>query len=286
VCASCVCVCVCVSVCLRVCPFVLLGACLGVSTSSQVGLLAAALRDPLDALVAQTEGSLGAVLEVSLRNAGASRSVDLATVLSFTEVSATDPAFTNPCKRIGAELTDLVEAEREGWTVVKTGPHSYRRVVASPEPLRIVQQPAIEALLDAGMVVIAVGGGGVPVVADPADGTLVPVQAVVDKDLASALLADALGCRLLVLATDTPVLAGFGTAGARSVGATTPRLLAKECGAFEAGTMGPKVEAATRFVEQSGAGAGGPSVRRRAAIDRKARGHPRARARRVRNADS
>jgi len=127
-------------------------------------------------------------------------------------------------------------------------------VVASPEPLQVLDAPAITALLDAGFVAVGAGGGGIPVVRD-ADGTLRGIEAVIDKDLAAALLARSLGADALVIATDVDhAMIGFGTPDERAVGRTTPaelRDLAAD-GHFAGGSMGPKVEAAIRFVEQGG----------------------------------
>ena len=217
----------------------------------QVGLLALQDdADPLDVLGAETEGELGYIIELELGNAvpGA----ETVALLTRTEVDADDPAFADPAKFIGPaydrERAQALAAER-GW-IVKPDGAAWRRVVASPEPRRIVQLGAIRRLVDGGVLVVCAGGGGVPVVRG-ADGSHAGVEAVVDKDLASALLATELGADVLVLATDVDgVYERFGTPAARSVGHVSPAELRAH--AFPAGSMGPKVEAACRFVEAGG----------------------------------
>lgn len=218
----------------------------------QVGLLA--LRDdadPLDVLGAETEGELGYIIELELGNAlpGA----ETVALLTRTEVDADDPAFADPTKPIGAtygrEEARGLSADR-GWTVTSDG-GAWRRVVPSPEPRRIVQLGAIRRLVEGGVLVVCAGGGGVPVVRG-ADGSHTGVEAVVDKDLASALLATELGAEVLVLATDVDaVYEGFGTAEARPLHEVSPADL--RAGTYPAGSMGPKVDAASRFVERGGA---------------------------------
>lgn len=217
----------------------------------QVGLLA--LRDdadPLDVLGAETEGELGYIIELELANAvpGA----ETVALLTRTEVDAGDPAFGDPAKFIGPSYDReraCALAADHGWTVKPDG-EAWRRVVASPEPRRIVQLGAIRRLVDGGVLVLCAGGGGVPVVRG-ADGSHTGVEAVVDKDLASALLATQLGADVLVLATDVDaVYERFGTPGARPLGHVSPEELRAH--AFPPGSMGPKVEAACRFVEAGG----------------------------------
>jgi carbamate kinase len=223
----------------------------------QIGLLALmadAYPDtapyPLDVLGSETEGQIGYVLEMELDNAVDDQ--DTVAVITRVVVDADDPAFGDPTKFIGpvyeeGEAREL--AERRGWTVKRDGA-SWRRVVASPEPRRIVQLEAIRRLVGAGFLVVCAGGGGVPVVED-AEGRHRGVEAVIDKDLASGLLASALGAEALVLATDVDaVYEGYGTPAERAIAAATPAGL--RSGDFPAGSMGPKVEAAARFVEQTG----------------------------------
>jgi carbamate kinase len=205
---------------------------------------------PLDVLSSETEGQIGYVLELELDNAV----VDQATVAVLTRVvvDAQDPAFGSPSKFIGpvyAENEARAEAARHGWAVKPDGA-GWRRVVASPEPVRIVQLDAIERLVEGGFLVVCAGGGGIPVVQDGA-GRHRGVEAVIDKDLASALLAGDLGAATLVLATDVPaVYDGYGTPAQRRIARATPSGLRSR--AFAAGSMGPKVEAVCRFVERTG----------------------------------
>jgi carbamate kinase len=222
----------------------------------QVGLLALeaeAYQDvkpyPLDVLVAETQGMIGYLLEQALQNRLHDR--DVVTVETQVLVAADDPAFTAPSKPIGPvydEPTARRLASERGWTVAPDGEY-YRRVVPSPQPLGIVELTAIELLIAHGSVVICAGGGGVPVVRTPEG--LRGVEAVIDKDLTAAVLAEEVEADRLVLATDVPfVERGFGTPHATAIPLTTARDLRKE--RFAAGSMGPKVEAACRFVERTG----------------------------------
>ena len=207
---------------------------------------------PLDVLGSETEGQIGYVLELELDNAMPEQST--VAVLTRVVVDARDPAFSAPIEvhRPGAtrrrEARSL--ARLHGWTVKPDG-RAWRRVVPSPEPQRIVQLDAIEHLMDAGFLVICTGGGGIPVVEDHHRHQR-GVEAVIDKDLASALLASDLNVETLVLATDVDaVYEGYGTATQRPITRATPAgLRGRE---FAAGSMGPKVEAVCRFVERTGA---------------------------------
>ena len=224
----------------------------------QVGVLAlqseaSATPSPLDVLGAETEGMIGYLVEQALGNRLPGRSV--ATLLTQVIVDATDPAFARPTKPIGPiypedEARQL--ASERGWAVARDGT-SYRRVVASPEPLDIVELRTIRLLLDAGVTVVCAGGGGVPVVTDSA-GHLHGVEAVIDKDLSAALLAQRLDAAMLVMLTDVDaVVDGWGTAVAvplRTIDSAALRGMT-----FAPGSMGPKVEAACRFVEATGAAA-------------------------------
>ena len=223
----------------------------------QVGLLALMSEAshetapyPLDVLDAETEGQIGYVLELALANAIADR--EIVTLLTRVVVDEHDPAFENPSKFIGPVYSEddaRATAGRRGWTVKRDG-DAWRRVVPSPDPRRIVQLPVIERLVAAGVLVICAGGGGIPVVED-AEGRQRGVEAVVDKDLASALLAAGLGAGVLVLATDVDaVYEGYGTPSQRPVRRATPESLREQ--PFAAGSMAPKVEAACRFVEGTG----------------------------------
>ena len=171
-------------------------------------------------------------------------------------VDLDDPGFAHPTKPIGP-IYDRTTAERlaaeRGWTVAPDGRH-YRRVVPSPEPRSIVELEALRLLVDAGVLVVCVGGGGIPVAVDR-DGRLRGVEAVIDKDLAAALLARGLGAYALLLLTDVPaVQANWGTPDARDLSRATPREL--RALSLAAGSMGPKVEAACRFAEATGGIAG------------------------------
>jgi carbamate kinase len=226
----------------------------------QVGLLAlqaAAYADvepyPLDVLGAQTEGMIGYVLEQELGNA-MPPDAPLATILTMVDVDPRDPAFDNPTKFVGPIYTkDQADAlaATKGW-VVKPDGDSWRRVVPSPEPRRIFEIRPIRWLLEHGVVVICAGGGGVPTMFQPGDETtLVGVEAVIDKDFASELLAREVGAEVLVMATDVDaVYAEWGTPQQRPLSRITVAEMRQQ--SFPAGSMGPKVEAACRFVEATG----------------------------------
>jgi carbamate kinase len=227
----------------------------------QVGLLAlqaaaAAAVDgavaayPLDVLGAQTDGMIGYLLEQELANRlPASHTV--ATLLTRVEVDARDPAFEHPTKPIGPVYsTDEGQhvAAARGWPMAVDGA-GLRRVVASPRPLRVLGLAPIRWLLERGALVIAAGGGGIPV-ARGADG-LHGVDAVIDKDLCTGLLARELQADCLVIATDVAaVYLDWGQSGQRPLRKVTPQALARH--AFPAGSMGPKVEAASAFVLATG----------------------------------
>lgn len=222
----------------------------------QVGLLALeaeAYHDvtpyPLDVLVAETQGMIGYLLAQALQNELPDREV--VTIETQVLVDARDPAFYAPSKPIGP-VYEEAEARRlaheRGWTVARDG-EFYRRVVPSPQPLGIVELGAIERLIDQGTVVVCAGGGGVPVVRTEAG--LRGVEAVIDKDLTAAVLAEEVEADRLVLATDVPfVERAFGTPLATAIPLATPCDLRGE--QFAAGSMGPKVDAACRFVERTG----------------------------------
>jgi carbamate kinase len=225
----------------------------------QVGLLAlqaaASHPDevfPLDVLGAETEGMIGYLIEQELGNL-LPFDKPLATVLTMTEVDPDDPAFQDPTKFVGpvydkGSADDL--AARKGW-VFKLDGDAWRRVVPSPAPRRIFELRPVRWLLEHGVVVIAAGGGGIPTMYVPGTRTLVGVEAVVDKDLASAVLAEQIEADLFVVATDADaVFLDWGTPDQRPIRAATPDDLASL--SFPPGSMGPKVEAAARFARSGG----------------------------------
>ncbi|TPM92639.1 carbamate kinase [Mesorhizobium sp. B2-1-3A] len=222
----------------------------------QVGLLAlqsAASPDgafPLDVLGAESAGMIGYMIEQELANLASQRLY--ATLLTQVKVDPRDPAFSSPTKPIGPvydEATARRLAAEHGWSVAPDG-DKWRRVVPSPRPIEILEASVISFLVDHGVIVICTGGGGVPVVARE-DGAMVGVEAVIDKDLASSLLARQLKADMLLMLTDVDaVYLGYGTADARAlrnVGAT--ELSGKD---FPAGSMGPKISAAIEFVQATG----------------------------------
>jgi carbamate kinase len=231
----------------------------------QVGLLAlqaSAYTEveayPLDVLGAQTEGMIGYVLEQELGNLLPAE-VPFATVLTMVEVDPADPAFANPTKFVGPvydKATADALASEKGW-VVKADGDKWRRVVPSPEPKRIFEIRPITWLLDKDVVVICAGGGGIPTMYaedaphTPAGRELTGVEAVIDKDLATELLAREVGADLFLMATDVEgVFADWGTPEQRRIERISPEEI--RASSFAAGSMGPKVDAAARFVERTG----------------------------------
>ncbi|MER7754994.1 carbamate kinase [Kitasatospora sp. NPDC097643] len=225
----------------------------------QVGLLAAESEAdpalsapyPLDVLGAQTQGMIGTLLARELMGRLPGRAV--AAVLTHTEVDPHDPAFQRPDKFIGGAL-DEAQARRmaaeHGWTTAKDGTR-LRRTVPSPRPVAVTEVPALRTLLAAGTVVIAAGGGGVPVTRDTVTGLVHGVEAVVDKDRTAALLAEQLDADALLILTDvTHVFTGFGTSRPRPLLTATPAgLRALD---LPDGSMRPKAEAAASFAERTG----------------------------------
>lgn len=213
---------------------------------------------PLDWCGAQTQGTLGDILMNALDAALAARGLErpTAALVTRTRVDPADPAFERPSKPVGRYLAED-EAKKmmdHGETWEDRGEGGWRRVVASPEPLEVLDAGAVRTLVEAGYVVIANGGGGIPTVRE-ADGSLHGIEAVIDKDLGAALLAHTLDVDMLVIATDVAhAVLGFGTPEARDIGEVSldqMRAFAAE-GHFAGGSMGPKVEALLRYVEQSG----------------------------------
>jgi len=228
----------------------------------QVGLLAlqgAAYKPdeayPLDVLGAETEGMIGYMIEQELENAlGHDRPV--ATLLTQVVVDAKDPAFARPTKFVGP-VYDKVEAEMRakaaGWTIAPDG-EQWRRVVPSPRPVEIPDLRVLKLLLDQGVIVVCAGGGGIPVMRR-ADGSLIGVEAVIDKDAASALLAAEVGADALLMLTDVDgVYDHWGTPQQTRIEHMTTAEARKR--SYPAGSMGPKVEAATAFISNGGKIAG------------------------------
>ncbi|HEU5159759.1 MAG TPA: carbamate kinase [Streptosporangiaceae bacterium] len=213
---------------------------------------------PLDWCGAQTQGTIGMLILNALDGALAARAVSrpVAVLVTRTLVDGGDPAFGAPTKPVGRYFpaADARRFMAMGQSWAQVGERGWRRVVASPEPLEILDAPAVDTLMAAGYVVVAAGGGGIPVVREPG-GALRGVEAVIDKDLAAALLARHIGAAALVIATDVEhVMIEYGTPRARPIGRATPaelRRLAAD-GQFASGSMGPKVEAALRFVAGGG----------------------------------
>jgi carbamate kinase len=227
----------------------------------QVGLLAlqgaayqATQAYPLDILDAETEGQIGYLIEQELRNAFTSDK-PCATLLTQIEVDADDPAFRSPTKPIGPVYTEKdarrLETER-GWDFARDG-DAFRRVVASPEPQRIVALDVIELLVENGVLVVCAGGGGIPAVRR--NGGLIGVEAVIDKDSTSALLAIQLKANALLMLTDVDgVYLDWNTPSARRIRRMSPAAIRQH--RFAEGSMGPKVEASCRFAEATGGIAG------------------------------
>ncbi|MBR0574526.1 MULTISPECIES: carbamate kinase [Pasteurellaceae] len=224
----------------------------------QVGLLAlqgAAYKDvptyPLDVLGAENIGMIGYMIQQELGNL-VPFDVPFATLLSQVEVDKNDPAFKNPTKPIGP-VYSKEEAERlaaeKGWSIKPDG-DKFRRVVPSPLPKRIFEIRPVKWLLEKGSIVICAGGGGIPTYYDE-QGNLQGVEAVIDKDLCSALLADNLDADLFVIATDvSAVFVDWGTPDQKAIAKAHPDEISKM--GFAAGSMGPKVQAAVNFVKQTG----------------------------------
>jgi len=213
---------------------------------------------PLDWCGAQTQGTLGFVLMNALDAALRKRDIDrpTATIVTRALVASDDAGFTRPTKPIGRFLpredAEVLISHGEIWE--DRGEKGWRRVVASPEPLEVVDAPAVRALVEAGFVVVANGGGGIPVVQDQ-DGTLRGVEAVIDKDLGAALMARTVAADVLVIATDVPqAVLRYGTPEAEDIGRVQVSQMEAYVaeGHFASGSMGPKVEAACRFVRATG----------------------------------
>lgn len=214
---------------------------------------------PLDVCVAITQSEIGYMLqrglERELRRAGIF--LPVITILTQVRVNADDPAFNNPSKPIGPFYTKRVADEKMrlyGWTMVEDAARGYRRVVPSPEPIEVLELEVIRQVLDLGIIVIALGGGGIPVIVGE-DQSITGVEAVIDKDRASALLASGLGMDCFVISTDTDqVYVDFKQPGQRAIDRATADLMEHylKQNQFPAGSMGPKIQAAIRFLRNGG----------------------------------
>jgi carbamate kinase len=214
---------------------------------------------PLDSIGADTQGAIGYALQQNLHNDFQRLGLDkrAITVVTQTEVAADDPAFQKPSKPVGSFMDEETARKRErddGWMIFEDAGRGWRRVVASPAPLRIVEEDAIASLIREGFVVISVGGGGIPVVRD-ADGNLTGVAAVIDKDLASSLLATALGAELFIISTAVERVAlDWGKPEQRWIDRMTLSEAKQHMaeGQFAAGSMGPKIEAVIGYLDRGG----------------------------------
>lgn len=214
---------------------------------------------PLDYCVSNTQGSIGYMFQMALENEFKRRDMPnrAVTVVTQTLVDASDPAFTHPTKPIGSfmdEATALRHRDNDGWAVVEDAGRGWRRVVPSPRPIRIVQQEAILALIQAGFTVVGVGGGGIPVVEDT-QGNLIGVEAVIDKDLASSLLAYTIQADLFLISTEVEKVAlNFNRPDMRWLDRMTVsearQYLAE--GQFGKGSMEPKIQAVIQYIENGG----------------------------------
>jgi carbamate kinase len=236
-------------------------------------------RMPIDVCGAESQGMLGYMIQQSLENALRNAGIDrrVITVVTQTVVDPADPAFSRPSKPLSGaasqtpqalspggpskpigpfygEAEALQLAEKEGWAVHKVEGGLFRRVVPSPAPVRVVEESSIRTLVDEGFIVIAAGGGGIPVVQDAA-ANLTGVEAVIDKDLTAERLAAVIGAEILLILTDVEHASlGFGTPGEvpiRTARAVEIRRWLRE-GQFPEGSMGPKMEACAKFVEEGG----------------------------------
>jgi carbamate kinase len=213
---------------------------------------------PLDACNAQTQAEVGYMIQQSLDNEFKTRGITkpVVTVVTQVVVDVTDPAFQSPSKPVGPFYTkgEAAKLERElGWVLREDAGRGFRRLVPSPRPIDVVEKPEVESLLNSGAVVVACGGGGIPVVRD--NGMLKGVAAVIDKDLASSLLAGEIGAERLVISTAVEqVYLNYGQANQTALSRVSAKEMKEHLGArqFPSGSMGPKIEAALDFLERGG----------------------------------
>lgn len=215
---------------------------------------------PLDVCGADTQGAIGYLLQQNLINDLRSRGIDkgVVTVVTQVEVDRNDPAFSKPSKPIGSFMSAEDAEQRrvnEGWDVIEDAGRGWRRVVASPRPMRIVEIDAIRSLIEAGFIVVGVGGGGIPVVADE-KGNLTGIAAVIDKDSASAILAAEIDADLFLISTSVDQVAlDFGTPDQRWIDRMTlaeAKAYLAEGHHFAPGSMAPKIQAVVAFLEAGG----------------------------------
>jgi carbamate kinase len=215
---------------------------------------------PLDVCGADTQGATGYMLQQNLHNEFLARGIEkkVCTIVTQVEVDRSDPAFQNPAKPIGSFMEKeqaLEKKEKEGWSVVEDAGRGWRRVVPSPLPKRVVEEPAIKALVEKGMCVVTVGGGGIPVVADEA-GRLSGIAAVIDKDFASSLLASMVNAELFVISTAVEKVAiNWGTPEQKWLDQMTEaeaKAYLAEGKHFAKGSMAPKIQACIWFLERGG----------------------------------
>jgi carbamate kinase len=216
---------------------------------------------PLDLIVADTQGSIGYMLQQALSNELHSRGIEKLVVAVITQVlvDENDPAFTHPTKPIGGFMREpeARQFEGEGWQVIEDAGRGWRRVIASPRPLRIIEEEVVRSLVSSGVIVIAAGGGGIPVVQNPQGELreLKGVYAVIDKDWASGLLACQLDIDLFIISTGVEKVAiHFNTPQQQDLDRVTAAQLNQflEEGHFAPGSMRPKVEAILQFLEKTG----------------------------------
>ncbi len=213
---------------------------------------------PLDVCGAESQGMIGYMLEQSFNNVLKSKKIekDIVTVLTRVEVSEKDPAFKNPTKPIGPFYTRFQAQElirEKGWIMVEDSGRGWRRVVPSPEPLKIVEKDAILSLLEKGFIVISVGGGGIPVIRK--DGILKGVEGVIDKDLGAATLArDINAKRLIILTAVDKVYLNYGKENQKGIDQAKLKEIEEyyKQGHFKPGSMGPKIQAAMKFLKEGG----------------------------------
>ncbi len=214
--------------------------------------------EPLDTCVANTQGTIGYQLQMALHNelVLAKKETDVVTVVTQVEVSRTDPSFSHPTKPIGSFMSEeeaLIQKQQKGWDIAEDANRGYRRVVPSPKPISIVELDTIRTLVNSGAIVIAAGGGGIPVEKNE-HGELVGLEAVIDKDLAAALLAKELNADLFVISTAVDyVYLNYGKENQKQLSTVTTSELSTyiQEGHFAPGSMLPKIEAMLDFVHSS-----------------------------------